>query len=146
MKIIFVTFLNLKKIWRPTNEVRFLELGAEIILAIFDNITNKARVLRESSWNFDKSLILLKDFDGSLQVSKTWFIKASFWVRLHDLPLMAHNEYVEGLVGNSIGVVEEIDLDKWDRDMNLIALWDRDLPEFVAQTIWFDKQHMYYSQ
>lgn len=49
-----------------------------------------------------------------MQVSKIQFTKASFWVRVHDLPLMARNKYVGGLVRNFIGVVEEIDLEKWE--------------------------------
>lgn len=47
-----------------------------------------------------------------MQISKIQFIKASFWVCVHDLSLMACNEYIGRLVGNSIGVEKEIDLDK----------------------------------
>lgn len=48
--------LMVKKICRPSNAVRFLELGASIIMAVFDSIKDKERVLRESPWNFDKNL------------------------------------------------------------------------------------------
>lgn len=104
--------LTLKKIWQPTNVVCFLEIGSIILLTIFDNITDKVRLLRESPWNFEKSLILLKELDGTLQLNKIRFTKTIFWVHVHDLQLMARNEYMRGLMGNSIGVVEEIDLDK----------------------------------
>lgn len=36
---------------------------------------------------------------------------APFWVRVHDLPLMAHNTYVGEEIGKSMGVVEEVDLE-----------------------------------
>lgn len=68
-------------------------------------------MLRDSPWNFDKNLVLLKDFDGIQQVSNIHFTEVTFWIRIHDLPLMAHNEYVGRLIGNSIGVTEEVDLD-----------------------------------
>lgn len=37
--------------------------------------------------------------------------EASFWVRVHDLLLMAHNEYVGREVGGTMGTVEKVDLD-----------------------------------
>lgn len=35
-----------------------------------------------------------------------------FWIRVHELPLMAQNEYVGGLVGNLQGQTMEVDLEK----------------------------------
>lgn len=46
-----------------------------------------------------------------------------FWVRVHDLPLMARNDYVSGLVGVSLGRVKEINLEyrkvKWGEFMRV---------------------------
>lgn len=72
-------------------------------------------MLRESPWNIDKNLILLKEFDGNQQVSQIHFTEVSFYIRIHDLPLMACNKYVGRLVRNSIGVIKEVDLDTRDR-------------------------------
>lgn len=36
--------------------------------------------------------------------------EASFWVRVHDLPLMTLDEYVGREVGSTVGIVEEVDL------------------------------------
>lgn len=37
-------------------------------------------------------------------------VKASFWIRFYDLPLMACNEYIGRLIGNLLGRFEEVDL------------------------------------
>lgn len=39
-------------------------------------------------------------------------MSASFWVRLHDFPLMARNECVGRLLGEKIGIMEEVDVDE----------------------------------
>lgn len=46
--------VTLKKIWSLTSSVLFSKLVASIILAIFENITDKMRALRESPWKFDE--------------------------------------------------------------------------------------------
>lgn len=37
--------------------------------------------------------------------------EAMFWVRVHDLPLMAHNEYVDKEVGAGLGTMVEVEVD-----------------------------------
>lgn len=37
--------------------------------------------------------------------------QVSFWVRVHDHPLMARNEYVGREVGGAMGIMEVVDLD-----------------------------------
>lgn len=34
-----------------------------------------------------------------------------FWVRIYNLPLMVRNYYIGEVIGKSLGVVEEVDLD-----------------------------------
>lgn len=47
---------------------QFYEMGARLIMVEFEDQRDKDRVIREKLWNFDKSLILLKEFDGEQQV------------------------------------------------------------------------------
>ena len=54
--------------WRPTRDLKFRDMGT-----------------------FDNHLVLLLDFEGELQLSKIRFTKASFWIRLYDLPLKGMN-------------------------------------------------------
>lgn len=76
----------------------------------FEVYIDKVRVIRDGPWSFDKSLILVKDFDRSQQVKSIKMEDASFWVRVYDLSLIACNEYIGHLINNSLGQFEEIDL------------------------------------
>lgn len=43
-------------------------------------------------------------------------VDASFWIRVYDLPLFAQNEYIDRLTGNSLGQIEEVDLDNGEME------------------------------
>lgn len=79
------------------------------MLVEFENYNDKNRVARDGPWHFDKCLILVEDFDRTQQVKNICMTKASLWV--HNLPLMARNEYVGREVGVALSVVEEVDVD-----------------------------------
>ncbi|XP_042968967.1 uncharacterized protein At4g02000-like [Carya illinoinensis] len=102
----------MRKVWRPVKGVKFCDLNTEFTLVEFEDTRDKIKVMREGPWLFDKHLVLLKEFDGRLQIGKIELVHAPFWVRLHDLPLMACNEYIGRLVGGALGEVLEVDLDK----------------------------------
>ncbi|XP_041021293.1 uncharacterized protein LOC121262766 [Juglans microcarpa x Juglans regia] len=100
----------LRRIWRPAKMMHIQNLDSNFLIAEFDDVKDKERVVRDGLWTFDKQLALVKDFDGAQQTQMLHLTEASFWVRVHDLPLMARNETVGKLIGNALGIVEEIDL------------------------------------
>lgn len=102
---------TLRKIWRPMNPVCFHELGSGLLLAEFENLLEKGRVMRDSPWNFDRSLVLLQVLDGRIQVKNLKLTEASFWIRVHDLPLKTRNEYIDRIIEKSTGRFEEMVLD-----------------------------------
>lgn len=67
--------------------------------------------MRDGLRNFNKCLILTKEFDGGQQVKHISIKEAYFCVRVYDLPLMARNEFIGHIVGASLGRVENVDLD-----------------------------------
>lgn len=86
-------------------------MGAGVMLAKFENQNNTYRVYRDGPWHFDKCLILVKDFDDVQQVKNICMKEISFWVLVHNLPLMAYNEYEEKEVGTAMETLEEVNLD-----------------------------------
>lgn len=81
-----------------------------MILVEFKDKLDKNRVLRNAPWNFDKCLILLKEYDGKKKVCNLSIFEAMFWIRIYNLPFMARNIYIDQLIGNSLGLTEKIDL------------------------------------
>jgi hypothetical protein len=54
----------------------------------------------------------VEDFDGWMSSSENTFDKASFWVRMMNLPLACMGQEVGLKLGASVGQVEEVDTDK----------------------------------
>lgn len=67
----------------------FHEMGEGMMLAEFKNNNDKTRVARNGPWHFDRCLIFVQEFDGAQQVKNICLKYVTFWVRIHDLPLMA---------------------------------------------------------
>ncbi|XP_042944768.1 uncharacterized protein LOC122278651 [Carya illinoinensis] len=103
---------TMKKVWRPVYGIKFRDLNTVFTLIEFEDEGDKSKVERDGMWHFDKQLILLKPFEGSMQISSIQIKHVAFWVQIHDLPLMAQNYYVGKRVGSMLGEVFEIDLEK----------------------------------
>lgn len=80
-------------------------------MAEFELRNNKLRITNDGPWSFDKSFILMKEFNGSERVRNIKMVKADFWIWVYDPPLMAQNEYIGWLMENALSELEEIDLD-----------------------------------
>ncbi|XP_042942811.1 uncharacterized protein LOC122276999 [Carya illinoinensis] len=123
---------TMKKVWRPVNGIKFRDLNTVFTLIEFENEGDKSKVERNGPWHFDKQLLLIKPFEGSMQINSIQIKHAAFWVRIHDLPLMARNSYVGNLVGNMLGEVIEVDLEKgefeWGEYMRVRVLIDISQP------------------
>jgi hypothetical protein len=74
--------------WRLSSNLVFKVLGDNLLLIEFDNIGDKSRVLKGRPWVFEGNLFAVEDFDGRSSPSQLSFTKASFWVRMFDLPLV----------------------------------------------------------
>lgn len=55
---------TMKMVWKSGKPIWFHDMGAGFMMVEFENPSDKLRVLHDGPWNFDKSLILLKDFEG----------------------------------------------------------------------------------
>ncbi|XP_059454983.1 uncharacterized protein LOC132185195 [Corylus avellana] len=73
---------------------------------------DKVKVLEGRPWVFESNLFLVEDFDGHTSPSKFTFDKASFWVRMTNLPLACMGREVGFKLGPAIRTVEEVDTDK----------------------------------
>lgn len=55
---------TMRKVWRPVKALQFYEMGGGLMMVEFEPLSNKLRVVQDDPWSFDKSLILVGDFDG----------------------------------------------------------------------------------
>lgn len=64
------TYKNMmRKIWKLVKPIKLYELGDRLMLIEFGDSQDKERILKESPWNFDRSLVLRQTYDGRKQTS-----------------------------------------------------------------------------
>lgn len=56
---------TLKKIWHPAKSLCFSEIGEGLLLVDFEDYNDKQRFMHNGPWSFNKSLILVKEFNMS---------------------------------------------------------------------------------
>lgn len=103
---------TLWKGWKPTGTPSFKVLGDNLFLVEFVNMRDKQRVLEGRPWVFEGNLFAIEDYDGLTSPANFSFDKASFWVRMLNLPLACMSLVVGQQIGSSLGHVEEVDVDE----------------------------------
>lgn len=81
------------------------------MLAEFKDIRNEQRVIRERPWSFDKNLMMKKRL-RALNKYQIKLVEIIFLIYLHDLLLMAINEYMGRFIGEKIGRAEGMYIEK----------------------------------
>lgn len=61
---------TMRKVWRPVKMVRFHDIGSDMMMVEFESTLDKERVLKANPWKFDRSLMLMKEYDEKQQMSK----------------------------------------------------------------------------
>jgi hypothetical protein len=97
--------------WRPKGTINFKVIGENLFLINFELGRDKKKVLDGRPWDFEGNLFLVEDFDGRISPSQLSFERASFWVRMFELPLGCMGREVGRKIGASVGIVEEVDTD-----------------------------------
>jgi hypothetical protein len=103
---------TLLRLWRIKKPFTFKILGENLFLMEFEEASDKVRVLEGRPWVFEGNLFLVEDFDGRTSPSEFTFDRASFWVRMLNLPLACMGREVGLKLGASVGQVEEVDIKK----------------------------------
>ena len=99
------------KIWRLKSDLSIREVGDRLFLLHFEDELEKDRVFQKQPWSFNKSLIVLNEFDGLTHPNTVNMEWCTFSVQIHGLPLDMMNERIGVVLGESIGDVEEMECD-----------------------------------
>jgi hypothetical protein len=74
-------------------------------------------------WQFDISVVLLKDYAGSVRPSDMVFDTMEIWVRVLDLPMDMMNRFFGELIGGWVGKFIAVDVDKdgiaWGKELRI---------------------------
>ncbi|KAL8462078.1 hypothetical protein ACS0TY_033235 [Phlomoides rotata] len=96
----------MSKTFRPKGKLTARAWGKGLVLFSFEHSEDRAWVCRNQPWHFEGWLFLIKPFSGAEQPSSIQLSMASFWVRVHDLPLTCRSEFVLRSIAAKIGRLE----------------------------------------
>lgn len=98
--------------WGLHREARFMEIGPNIIEVHFGSEGDWKHVLNNGPWQYDFSVLIMKDYEGDKRPSEMVFDKIDIWVRVTDLPPDRRTEVFGTALGNWLGETVRVDVDK----------------------------------
>ncbi|KAL9408628.1 hypothetical protein AB3S75_047079 [Citrus x aurantiifolia] len=101
----------LQQVWRTRREVKIESLGDNVFMFKFGSNEDKRRILMGGPWHFDRALTVLTEPSRIGDIKKQDFSRVSFWVQLHEVPLMCMEKETAAELGAAIGKVEEVETD-----------------------------------
>lgn len=76
-----------RPLWRTRRDFEVNDAGNNIVLFDFMLEMDMEKVLMGEPWSFDRHLVVLEQYDGSIQVNELKFRSTFFWVQIHGLSL-----------------------------------------------------------
>ena len=102
-------------------EAQFKNIGRNMFVVNFGSEGDWRHALNNGPWQFDFSVLVLKDYDGITRPSEMTFDTVEGWVRVADLPLdkrsKAFGEALENWLGESVRV--DVQKDGFAKGANL---------------------------
>lgn len=102
---IFALMDVLKKAFRSKGKLSARDWGNGLIIFTFENGEDREWVIRNQPWHFDGFLFAIQALTGVEQPSSILISKATFWVRVYDLPLLCQNEKVILSIAGRVGTL-----------------------------------------
>lgn len=84
------------------------EIREDMWLFEFSEDRDKQKVLAGRPWSYDRTLLILNEFDGKISPSQMDFSSTPIWVQVHDMPLGCMNRGMGSQIGSSLREVEEV--------------------------------------
>jgi hypothetical protein len=98
--------------WKILGSVSFKVLGENLFLIDFEQEWEKLHVMEGRPWLFDGNLMAIAEFDGFTPPTQMVFEKATFWVRMYNLPLACMESTIGHQIGATVGTVEEVEVNE----------------------------------
>lgn len=113
----------LTRLWRPLGMMSFREVLDQLWIFEFFDLADKEKMLRGRPWSFDRILLVLNDFTGNTPPSQIAFTHSSFWVQVHNMPLICMTRGVGQKIGATLGEIQDVDVAGdgvgWGRSLRL---------------------------
>lgn len=98
----------MKNLWKPQKVVDMDVISDNKFLFTFYSRADIDQVLECMSWSFERHVLLTKEVSPMEQPNKIVLNRATFWLRLYDLPTGAMKESIISKLGSKAGRVINI--------------------------------------
>lgn len=98
----------MQALWRLQSIVNFKEVGPNLFLLEFHDLSDLKKVKDGRPWSFDRYLFCITNFNHNLVPQDLPFNKELFWIQIHQLPLGMMNKKYGEFMGKILGEVEEV--------------------------------------
>ena len=88
------------------------KVGDRLFVFQFGDKMEKKRVFVRQPWSFNKSLLVLANFEEHTKLEEVLLQWCPFRVQIHRLPLGLMTEKIGIILGETIGEVEEVDVEE----------------------------------
>lgn len=82
----------------------------ELYLVEFGDGRDKKKTMEMRPWTYEKSLILLMEFEGEQVPKDISLWQSPFWVQTHNLPLKSKTRETGQVIGTSLGDFMDVDV------------------------------------
>ncbi len=108
-------FLNIESVvrtfrplWRTVRGFTVRDLGHNMLVFAFEDVTDLERVLQGEPWSYDKHLVSFQRVDIDTEVSEMQCGHVSLWVQIHNLPIGRMKSEFALALGSAVGEVEQV--------------------------------------
>lgn len=98
--------------WGLHREAQFRDMGSNIFVVHFGSEGDYKHVMNNGPWQFDFSVLIMKEYEGKTRPPEMVFNKVDMWVKVVDLPPDKRTAVFGKALGNWIGEVVKVDMDK----------------------------------
>lgn len=100
--------LFLTRIWRIRGCLFFKEIQDNLRLFEFSEEDDLRRVLEGGPCSYERTLLVLNEFDGKTSLSQMDFTHTPIWIQIHDMPIGCMNKGVGRKIGETLDCVEQL--------------------------------------
>ncbi|OMO91483.1 hypothetical protein CCACVL1_07102 [Corchorus capsularis] len=96
--------------WKPDMGMRVKAVEDNLFLFEFEDGVDRDRIMVSQPWSFQRSLIILNDYDGFTLPDEVEFDAFPLWILAFGLPPAMQMTKVVMAIGQSFGLVQDVDL------------------------------------
>ena len=97
--------------WKTKEDFEVSDLGENRVLFLFKTMDDLDKVLLLGPWSHDKYLFILRKLQVGESAWKVCLERVSFWIQIHGLPTMNQTKEIGTRIGETLGLVEKMDVD-----------------------------------